>query len=485
VLQVSSAWTAITGYSLRDIPNMENWLQFVSPESAPDLRAKLSDLAAGSSALFDTEFAIRTLAGEWRHWKFTAGSPGSLPDGRRLCVAMAVDITDRMRTEAELLASRDAVEAASAMKDQFLANISHELRTPLSVILIWSKLMASGGMTEAEMKDATSAVLRSADTQRRLIEDLLDTTRIASGKLRVSLRPVVLAGIVESAVETLRPVASVKKILLELAVADRTTHVMADPIRLEQIVWILVHNAIKFSPESSTVRIELRRERSSLVLTVRDHGAGIAPEFLTRLFQPFTQAATETGRGATGLGLGLSIARSLVQHHNGTISASSTGPEQGAEFVVRLPVHLMDDDTYADAVPPDPLALKGVATLVVEDNADAMHALSRALVGAGAVVTECSSAIAALEELERVAPRLIVSDISMPDMDGHEFIQQVRSMEAQRGLEPAHAIAVTAKSAQRDRDAARLSGFDRFLSKPIDPDVLIAMASELLASRRA
>jgi two-component system CheB/CheR fusion protein len=482
IVQMSKAWTAVTGYTLRDTPALENWLPFVQPEGAAELRRQMRALFDSADATIGLELSVKTLAGEWRYWKFNAAAPGALRDGRRMCVAMAVDITDRKLAESELLASRDAVEAASAMKDQFLANISHELRTPLSVILIWAKLLAAGGMSESEQNDAVTAVLRSADAQRRLIEDLLDTTRIASGKLSVTLKPVVLSDVLRAAVDTLRPVAEARNLTVEIAGARLPDHVLGDPVRLEQIVWILIHNAIKFSNAGARIRIELGREDSSVVLKVRDFGEGISPDFAPQLFQPFTQAGAASGRGLTGLGLGLSIAKSLVQLHGGTIAASSDGPGAGSEFTVRMPAHESPDESLEATVASAAYekSLSGVTALVVEDNEDALRALTTTLARAGAVVTQCANGAVALEEFARVRPRLIVSDISMPELDGLALLEKIRALEQKRKLAPARAIAVTAKTAQRDRDAARASGFDRFVSKPVDPDTLVATARKLL-----
>jgi two-component system, chemotaxis family, CheB/CheR fusion protein len=482
VLQLSSAWTRLTGHVIREVPTLEAWLHFVDAESVPTLRAGLQAVFSRPDARIDADLAIRTPNG-LRHWTLSASSPGVLPDGRRMCVGMAVDITDRKRAELELLASKEAVEAASAMKDQFLANISHELRTPLSVILMWSKLLAGDEMAEADRKDAVDAIARSADAQRRLIEDLLDTTRIASGKLRVMLKPVPLAQVVSAAADAIRPLAQVRNQKLTVAVADGPGHVLGDSVRLEQVVWILLHNAVKFSPSGGEIRLTLERQSDLLVLTVQDDGPGIAADFLPRLFQPFVQAGDDKGsRARSGLGLGLSIAKSLVQMHGGTIQAVSSGSDHGgATFVVRIPVHTVSQDRSTTNGKDNGRVLEGVVTFLIEDNDDARRAIRRALERAGARVVAFESAEEALVAFREAAPSLVVSDIGLPGASGLELIEQIRAIEKQENLASVRALALTARVTGTDQAAARASGFDAFVAKPVEPESLIDAACSILA----
>ncbi|HEY2775215.1 MAG TPA: chemotaxis protein CheB [Candidatus Binatia bacterium] len=482
VVQLSTAWTELTGYGIRDIPVREAWLSLLPVEEAARLAEKLDALFSGQQRSIEMEFPIRTRDDAMRYWRFSASLPHSSRDGRRICVGMAVDISDLKRAEADLRASRDTEAAASAMKDQFLASISHELRTPLSVVLMWAKLLSRDEVPQAQRAEAIEAIVRSAEAQRRLIEDLLDTTRMASGKLRVALKPIELAAVVQAAVDLVAPLADRKGVELKVQVPATVPAVMGDSGRLEQVVWILLSNAIKFTPRGGRVQLKLRKESESLVLVVSDTGEGIAPSFLPDVFAPFAQA----GRGdrvTIGLGLGLSIAQSLVQLHGGSISAASDGQGRGATFTVRLPI-ATTATVEPDAGSPGRESLEGVSVLVVEDNPDTLKVVQTALQSAGATVHACSSAAEALSAYSDLQPGILLSDISMPDMDGLELMRRIRGMEAAWHRKPVPSVALTAMAAASDRDAARDCGFDEFLAKPIDPESLVATLRAVLDGGR-
>ncbi|HXC52358.1 MAG TPA: CheR family methyltransferase [Candidatus Limnocylindrales bacterium] len=480
VLQLSSAWTELTGHTIDSIPVMEAWLSHVDDDGAAAVRSRIRDLFRGAIRTFEVDFVIRTRDGQDRHWRLHASSPGALPDGRRMCVGMAVDLTDRKRAEAELESSKQLVEAASEMKDRFLANISHELRTPLSVILMWSKLLTSSDMTPDEQHEAYDAIVRAADAQRRLVEDLLDTTHIASGKLRVSLKPIELNRLVRAAIDVVRPLADSKDVTLSTQLQEPPDVVLADAGRLEQVVWILLTNAVKFTPSGGAVEISTCQDGDWVDLRVRDTGAGIPADFLPHLFHPFAQA--ETGRTRSGLGLRLSIARSLVQLHGGAITANSDGLGKGATFTIRLPRHVRPVER--DALHRDGNAggqsLGGVSVLLVEDNVDAIRAIKIALENAGARVEAMTNPLEALEAFREVAPHVVISDLSMPELTGLELMQKLRAIEKEESLARAKAIALTALATGHDRTEALESGFDIFLAKPIDPEMLIAETHALI-----
>jgi two-component system CheB/CheR fusion protein len=481
VLQLSDAWTELTGYGLEDIPTLEAWLTGVPAREASTLRSRFRALVAGDVKFVELEFSTRTRDGRQRRWTFSASCPGFIPDGRRMCVGMAVDVTERRLAEAALQTSKDAVESASAMKDQFLATISHELRTPLSVILLWSKLLAKTEVSPDEQREAIEAIARSAEVQRRLIEDLLDTTRIASGKLNVVLKPTELRPVLSSAIDAVRPMAAGKHIVLDVNLdAAQDLRVLADAARLEQVVWILLTNAVKFTPKNGTIRLEVEAGMTEVRIVVADSGRGIAPEFLPRIFIPFSQAEEAPGRIRSGLGLGLSIARSLVMLHNGNIVADSGGLDQGATFTVMLPLSSTAVLSNGDAFYFDSSSLRGVDVLLIEDNVDALRAIATALESAGARVTASASPAEAFEMFRKVSPSLVISDLSMPELDGKELIRKIRGVEIDGGRSPVKAIALTAAATGFDRTSALESGFDEFLTKPVDPEHLIATVRDLM-----
>ena len=484
VLDLSSAWTELTGYGIDELPSLESWLGFIVGPDADRLRNLFRQLFGGVISEFDAEFAIRTKRGSERHWLMRAALTDALAGGQRVSVAIAADVSTSKDVEKQLQESKNVVEAASAMKDLFLANISHELRTPLSVILMWSKLLTKAEMTVAERGDALDAMAHSAESLRRLVDDLLDSTHIASGKLRVSRKPTELNRIVASALDSVRAMADRKQITLVTELGEPSDAVLGDAGRLEQIVWILLTNAVKFTPKGGTVEIATMREDEMVVLRVRDNGPGIAPDFLPKIFQPFTQAeGPKTSK--SGLGLGLSIARSLVQLHEGTIAAISDGPGKGATFTVRLPrFSRRPERSDGYGAESSPQTLSGVTVLLVDDFVDSMLAIRAALESAGARVEAVADPLVALQSFRSVAPHVVISDLSMPELNGLELLERIRRVEQEESLAPTRAIALTALATGSDRAAAMASGFDAFLAKPIDPETLIAETHALIHSAR-
>ena len=482
VLQVNRAWTSQTGYTIEEMPTLDSWLNVLKGEGGPEVRRRLRELFRGEAETLDTELVVQTRQGAERLWQFIASSPpGALIDGRRYVVGMAVDLTERKRAEEALESSRLALESAGHLKDLFIANISHELRTPLSVILMWSKLLAKAGLSKPEQNEAAAAISRSAEAQSRLIDDLLDVTRIASGKLRVNLKPADFAAVVQNAVGAVRPLATEKGIGLEVAMDGAVPTVTADAGRLEQILWILLTNAVKFTRSGGKIVVEVRRAANGITCSVSDTGAGISPEFFPKLFRPFFQA-DGGGQSKSGLGLGLSIARSLMELHGGTISAASPGAGQGSTFTMVLPQReAAEPPSEAGAAGAAAVSLRGVRILVVEDNPDALRAIQVALESAEATVFAFGSGATAIAAFADTAPRVVVSDLSMPGMDGFELMRSIREIEARRGLANAASVAVTAKATRSDRDAALGHGFDDFVAKPVNPEMLIATVAALVA----
>ncbi len=406
---------------------------------------------------------------------------------------IARDITDRKlaaKQREELLeaerAARTAAERVSLMKDEFLANVSHELRTPLNAILGWAHILASRKSDGDDLKQGLETISRNAKLQAQLIEDLLDMSRIVSGKVRLDVQQTDLAKVVEQAVSTVRPSAEAKGIRLRQIVDPLIGPVTGDPNRLQQVVWNLLANAVKFTSRGGTVDVLLQRVNSHLEITVHDSGVGIKPEFLPHVFERFQQADSSTTRVFSGLGLGLAIVKQLVELHGGTVAARSAGEGQGATFVVVLPLAPVRDEQQREhpgtalrsTAESEGVDLSGVKVLVVEDEADARALIQRVLVQRKADVRTAAGATAALELIERYKPDVLVSDIGMPEMDGYQFIRQVRRLGSEEGGRTP-AVALTAFARSEDRTRAMLAGYQMHLSKPIEPQELVAAVRSL------
>jgi PAS domain S-box-containing protein len=407
-------------------------------------------------------------------------------------VLVLTDVTDPVRALAK-------AEDANRLKDEFLAVLSHELRTPLNAIVGWSHLLQAGGLDEATTRRAMQTISRNAMVQNQLISDILDVSRIIAGKLRLELVPVDLVAVVEAAVDTVRPAALAKEIDLVLELARPATVVAGDSGRLQQVVWNLLANAIKFAPAGGRVRVRLSTKGADVEITIEDDGPGIAPEFLPYVFDRFRQADSSTTRPKGGLGLGLAIVRHLIELHGGSVSAANRKESRGAVFTVRLPgsrveasaveasaggtsVSAVDTD-FPSAVAGDARPLRGVRVLVVDDEEDARDLLIMVLTNAGADVLTAASTSEALPLIERELPDVLVSDIEMPGEDGYSLIRKTRALRHSRAAD-VPAVALTAYASSDDRMRARRAGFQVHVSKPVAPHELIAVMSTMAASRR-
>ncbi|HJX26774.1 MAG TPA: ATP-binding protein [Thermoanaerobaculia bacterium] len=406
-------------------------------------------------------------------------------------LAIARDITERQRAEAErtaLLArerkAREEAETASRAKDEFVATMSHELRTPLNAMLGWTRLLRMGALDGAGTARALEAVERNALAQARLVEDLLDVSRIITGKLRLNVQSIELQPIIEAAIDSVRPAVDAKNIRLQLILDSGIGFVLGDPQRLQQIFWNLVSNAVKFTPKGGRIRVTLERINSHLEITVSDTGQGITPEFLPFVFDRFRQADGTTTRSHGGLGLGLAIVRHLVELHGGQVSVDSRGEGQGAVFTVRLPLlgtrgHIVSAPERVHSASQEPVAfelceaLSGLRLLVVDDDPDTLEILQVLLSGCGAEVRPARSVREALSELSRWSPDLLLSDVGMPGEDGYALITQARELDASRGRWTP-AIALTAFARPEDRVRLLSAGFQAHLPKPVDPSDLVA-----------
>ena len=387
--------------------------------------------------------------------------------------------------------SARAAEAASRAKDDFLATVSHELRTPLNAIVGWASLLKAR-VTDPSLVKPIDVIHRNAQAQVKIIDDILDVSRVITGKFRIDARPVDLVAIARDALEVVRPSAFAKSIELEFTPERDTCLLVADAERIQQVVWNLLSNAVKFTSAGGRVRLSIQQRGTSMTLTVADTGAGIEPEFLPFVFDRFTQADATITRRVGGLGLGLALVRHIVELHGGHASAESAGLGQGATFTISLPIRAV---APYGAEPPPPgitpneppsslTSLQGVRVLVVDDEPDARELVAVVLGNAGAIVETAASAKEGLAALRRFHPDVLVSDIGMPVEDGYAFMRRVRALPPSEGRRVA-AIALTAYTRDEDRAAARAAGYDTHVGKPVNPHELTATIARLAETRRS
>ncbi|MGA2229447.1 MAG: PAS domain-containing protein [Tepidisphaeraceae bacterium] len=455
----------------------------------------------------ETPYTSLTGAGGCYEYIF---SPVFAADGSvEVVVGSTRDVTERKRSEEQLRqvlaeregllaserAARSEAERTSRIKDEFLATLSHELRTPLMAILGWSQILADQSRRDVNLAEGLATIDRNARAQTQIIEDLLDMSRIISGKVRLDLQRVDLAAVLRAGVETLKPAADGKGVQLQAVLDPQAGPVNGDPNRLQQVFWNLLNNAVKFTPRGGRVQVRLERAESILEVTVTDTGEGIKPEFLPYVFDRFRQSDASTTRRHGGLGLGLAIVKQLVELHGGSVRASSSGVGSGATFIVSLPI---------SAIPPEPEPaegrqsskasnapisaglspdISGVRVLVLDDEPDVRALLKRLLEDCNAVVTVAASAQEALHLLQTQLPDVIISDIGMPGQDGYGFIRHVRACPPELGgLTPA--LALTAYARAEDRARAVMAGFQSHIAKPVEAVALIAMIAQLSGRTR-
>ncbi|PKV44793.1 multi-sensor hybrid histidine kinase [Janthinobacterium sp. 61] len=379
--------------------------------------------------------------------------------------------------------ARAEAERTNQLQDDFLATLSHELRTPLSAILGWAQVLRRGTRDQADLHRGLQSIERNARAQAQLIEDLLDMNRITSDKVLLDLQPLAPASVIASAIETLRPAADAKHITIHSSIASDADTIMGDPGRIQQVIWNLLSNALKFTPQGGQVDIGVCREATRLAITVADNGVGIKKDFLPHVFDRFRQADASTTRKHGGLGLGLSIVKHLVEQHGGTVTASSAGDMQGASFTVRLPLGTPATAARkAVGVPSASHDLRGIRVLLVDDEADGRELTQRILRDHHAEVHGAGSVEQALQLLAQVRPHVLVSDIGMPDADGVDLLTQIRA-HTSPGTARLPALALTAFAQAQDRQRALASGFQAWVAKPLDPAELVAAVAQLAATR--
>ncbi|MBY0243427.1 MAG: response regulator [Burkholderiaceae bacterium] len=491
----NECWYEYTGLS-RDLAPAGGWEEVYDPECLPAIRQHWQrSLRSGEP--FEMEFPIRGADGQFR-WFLSRANPVRDSTGRITgWFGTSTDVDQQKRAQQalrdeiairELLnktgSARAEAERASQMKDEFLATLSHELRTPLTAILGWAQVLRRGSRDEADLHKGLQTIERNARAQAQLIEDLLDMSRITSGKVLLDLQLLSPLTIIDAAMEAVRPAADAKAITLRRDFSA-TGMVAADAGRLQQVIWNLLSNAIKFTPTGGAVMVRANETDGHVVITIGDTGIGIRPEFIAHVFERFRQADSTTTRRHGGLGLGLSIVKHLVEQHGGTVAASSAGEGLGASFTVNLPRANGGPSSQHQhripAVAPLPPAAKqdagrcdldGLRVLVVDDEPDARDLIKRILNDCNATVSTANNAQEALTLVESTRPQLLVSDLGMPDIDGFELLAQVRALGPDRGGN-VPAIALTAFARSEDRLKALESGFRNHVSKPVEPAELI------------
>jgi signal transduction histidine kinase len=434
----------------------------------------------------DEEVAVELMkAGAADYLSKSTLTPERLERSMRYALALFRAEEDRRLLLEREQQARLQAQAANRAKDEFLATLSHELRTPLNAILGWARLLASGHLDEATARRAVEIIERNTRLQAQLIEDLLDISRIITGKLRLDLKAVPVRSILDAAVDSVRPAADAKRIGLDFDLDGAGDAILCDPARMQQVIWNLLSNAIKFTPDGGRVSISARRVAGSVSILVTDTGAGIDPDFLPFVFDRFRQQDPATTRSVGGLGLGLAIVRHLVELHGGTVEAHSPGEGRGATFVVTIPVAPVRSDQVVrldrhdlqEAALADLPSLAGLTVLVVDDEPDARALVAAVLAGCGAKVVAADSAAKAMVEIGRSQPDVLLSDIAMPGEDGYALIRKVRGAGSPSSQLPAAALTAFATAADRAR--ALLAGYQAHIPKPVEPSELAAVVAAL------
>jgi PAS domain S-box-containing protein len=492
---VNRSWERFFGISQEDA-RRGNWKALIHPDDAAKYAATFATAMARRQTFHGTA-RVRRADGAWR-WIESVGMPRLGPRGKLLSyVGTSQDVTERITLEREremLLeserAARTEAENATRAKDEFLATLSHELRTPLSVILLWSRILVRKyGATNDDLKRGLALIADNGTALSRLIADLLDMSRIVSGRVLLDTKPLDVVDLVSQAVASHRPSAESKRITVALDLEPDIAIVLGDATRLQQVLWNLLGNAIKFTPERGHIWVTARKDREYVCIEVRDDGEGISPEFLPQVFNRFRQADSSSTRRFGGLGLGLAIVKQLVDLHGGSITAHSDGEGRGASFRLQLPVHAnsmsMDVDASGTWRRLDPEAdfntrLEGLRVLAVEDQPDMLESLRRMLEDHGATVMPVATGRMALDLLRERAQDfdLLVSDIGMPQMDGYELVRKIRG-ELGLGAAQMPALAVTAYARDEDRARALRAGFQAHLVKPYQASQLIKLLDGL------
>ena len=486
--RVNPAFQKVLGFSEEELLTM-SLFELVHPDDRPETINGYANLAAGE-AIKSMENRLRSKDGTY---KWVAWSYFPVPEDG-LAFGVGRDVTELRKIHEVLRLRAEELENANRVKDEFLATMSHELRTPLTSILGWARLLESNQLSDKEKERAVHIIQRNAEAQSKLIEDLLDVSRIITGKLRIEFQPVSFASVTESAINSLRPAVDAKQLHLETTIDPAAGPILGDPARLQQIVTNLLSNAIKFTPNGGKIDVRLERFDSHVRLEVTDTGVGIPAEHLPHIFERFRQVDSSNVRAHGGLGLGLAIVDYLVRQQGGAVSAESAGTNKGATFTVEFP--LTSSEVISSELGPVPLIshytktvsessevltdhkLKDRRILIVEDDLDTQELLKTVLGRHGAEVTAVSSGASALAEIPNFKPDVIISDIAMAGQNGYDLIRTIRALGPEKGGR-VPAIALTAYAGPADRRRALLAGFQTHLAKPVEPDELLAVILSL------
>jgi PAS domain S-box-containing protein len=490
----NKAWLLYTGLQ-RDHANQVDHLEVIHADDRERVKEAWRGAVEDGDELV-VEYRLRRASDGSYRWHLGRAVPELGPRGGIVgWVATATDIEDQKQSEQMLgeladraQSARIDAEAANRMKDQFLATVSHELRTPLNAIFGWVRLMRAGKLDRADVTKALETIERNTRMQTQLVEDLLDVSRIVSGKLRLDLRPLNPVEVVRAAIEATRLTADAKGVALEASIDPVPCRLDGDANRLEQVVWNLLSNAIKFTPKGGRVDIAVRVEGiGHVAIEVTDTGHGIEADFLPFVFDRFRQADSSTRRQQGGLGLGLAIVRHIVELHRGECEVESPGYGQGARFTVRLPVVSVgevsgpvsmatrESGSFAEIA-----TLRGLTVVIVDDDDDARELMATVLEGYGAEVTSCHDAASAFDEVCKKSPHMLLSDIGMPGENGYDLIRRIRALPAEQGGRVI-AVALTGFARSEDGAEAISAGFQLHLAKPIDPAHLLATLHKLIA----
>ncbi|HLM00290.1 MAG TPA: ATP-binding protein [Pyrinomonadaceae bacterium] len=486
------------GLRASEIITPNYFIDAVHPEDRERVAGELQE-SQNSDKIYDSEYRIICPDGSIQ-WVSARGKTFFDKDDNfpRSMMGVVRRITDRKQESEELKKiydlerkARDEAEEANRAKDYFLAIVSHELRSPLNSILGWAKILLTKQVDDTIRKNALETIERSAKSQAKLIEDLVDMGRVASGKLRLELRPVNLFDIVNNIYNQQQPLAESKKIALEFVYNSTAAEVFGDVIRLQQVFTNLLNNALKFTPEGGNIGINMEVTSNKVEVNIKDSGQGIAPEFLPNIFRQFAQGDQKTSRDKSGLGLGLSIVKTLVEKHNGFVKAYSEGIGHGATFTVAFPLHVTAADPATSAAGKeanqtkpqrraDELKLDNISILLVEDDQDSRDVLALYLEQCGARVQGAESAAEAMKHLTNSRRfDIIVSDLAMPGEDGYTFLNRVRALPEEKGGK-IPALALSAFTTAENKEKAFASGFQNYHTKPFEPDLLVKEITELV-----
>jgi PAS domain S-box-containing protein len=487
-VETNDMFVRMTGYTRDELLSGQlSWRSLTAPESLERSEAAAAELRMrGTCGPFEKQYLRKDGS---RIWSMTAAA--IILDGEDQWMTFVLDISDRKHATLEREAAfarehaaRTQAEEATRLKDEFLANLSHELRTPMNAIIGWTHLLRSGRLEDSQRQRALESIDRGARSQAKLIEDLLDVSRIVSGKLSLTMQPVDLAAVIDAALESQRPATQAKGLKLEKGPVPPDFTVLGDAGRLQQVFLNVLANAVKFTPAGGRISVAMASKGGDAEVAVTDTGEGIAPDFLPYVFDRFRQADGTSTRSHMGLGLGLAIVRHVIEMHGGTVRVTSPGEGQGATFTVAIPIAMGVEGTprkpVAERMPGlyGPIGGLGVRVLVVEDDPETRDIVAAILERGGFSYRVATRASEALSVLDDWLPDAIVSDIGMPNVDGYEFMRQLRTRPAHLGgLIPA--LALTAYARPADRDLALSAGYQAHVAKPVDPVDLVRAITEL------